>query len=96
MTIVTAGHCTEGVDEGRAYFERQAAPNYDPEAFGGRGGDETTGYPYTGGVTFSQADNYGFHDFEGYPENKDAGWWCSTSPWRPRTTATPSCRGPVS
>lgn len=72
-TIVTAGHCTEGVDEGRAYFEQQAAPNYDPEAFGGWGGDETTGYPYENGVTFSRADNYGFHDFEGYPENKDVG-----------------------
>lgn len=73
VTIVTAGHCTEGVDEGRAYFAQQAAPNYDPEAFGGWGGDETTGYPYEGGVTFSRADNYGFNNFEGYPENKDAG-----------------------
>ncbi|QIK66391.1 trypsin-like serine protease [Nocardioides sp. HDW12B] len=73
VTIVTAGHCTEGVDEGRAYFQQAAAPNYDPEAFDGRGGDPTTGYPYVGGVTFSQADNYGFHDFEGYPENKDVG-----------------------
>lgn len=73
VTIVTAGHCTEGVDEGRVYFAQSAAPNYDPEAFGGWGGDETTGYPYEGGVTFSIADNYGFHNFEGFPENKDVG-----------------------
>jgi hypothetical protein len=71
--IVTAGHCTEGVDEGRVYFQQEAAPNYDPDAFGGLGGDPTTGYPYEGGVTFSQADNYGFHNFEGYPENRDVG-----------------------
>lgn len=71
--IVTAGHCTEGVDAGRVYFRQSVAPNYDPEAFGGWGGDETTGYPYLNGVTFHRADNYGFHDFEGYPENKDVG-----------------------
>ena len=81
VTIVTAGHCTEGVDTGRVYFQQAAAPNYSPTAFGGLGGDETTGYPYTGGNapnqpysrTFSVADNYGFHDFEGYPNNLDAG-----------------------
>jgi hypothetical protein len=73
VTVVTAGHCTEGVDEGRMYFEQSVAPNYDPEAFGGWGGDETTGYPYEGGVTFSIADNYGFHNFEGFPENRDVG-----------------------
>jgi hypothetical protein len=80
-TIITAGHCTEGVDSGRVYFQQAVAPNYSPAAFGGLGGDETTGYPYTGGTaanqpfsrTFSRADNYGFHNFEGYPENKDAG-----------------------
>ncbi|HZB42910.1 MAG TPA: trypsin-like serine protease, partial [Ilumatobacter sp.] len=44
--VVTAGHCTEGVDEGRIYWAQSVAPNYDPDAFGGLGGDETTGYPY--------------------------------------------------
>jgi hypothetical protein len=71
--VVTAGHCTEGVDEGRAYFQQAAAPNYDPDAFGGLGGDPTTGYPYENGVTFSVADNYGFRDFEGYPDTRDVG-----------------------
>lgn len=71
--MVTAGHCTEGVDEGRVYFAQSAAPNYDPNAFGGLGGDETTGYPYQNGVTFHVADNYGFHNFAGYPNTKDVG-----------------------
>jgi hypothetical protein len=69
--MVTAGHCTTGVDEGRVYFAQSAAPNYDPNAFDGRGGDPTTGYPYEGGVTFHRADNYGF--LAGFPETKDAG-----------------------
>jgi hypothetical protein len=59
------------VNEGRVYFQQSAAPNYDPNAFGGWGGDPTTGYPYEGGVTFHRADNYGF--LAGYPETKDAG-----------------------
>ena len=71
--IVTAGHCTEGVDAGRAYFQQAPAPNYSDSAFGGWGGDETTGWPYKGGVTFKRADNYGFSNFEGYPETKDVG-----------------------
>ena len=69
--MVTAGHCTQGVDEGRVYFQQSVAPNYDPNAFGGWGGDPTTGYPYEGGVTFHRADNYGF--LAGFPETKDAG-----------------------
>jgi V8-like Glu-specific endopeptidase len=71
--MVTAGHCTEGVDEGRVYFQQAAAPNYDPAAFNGWGGDPTTGYPYVNGVTFSVADNYGFHNFAGYPNTRDVG-----------------------
>ena len=46
VTIVTAGHCTQGVESGRAYFETSPFPNYSNEAFGGWGGDPTTGYPY--------------------------------------------------
>jgi len=69
--MVTAGHCTQGVDSGRVYFQQAAAPNYDPNAFGGRGGDPTTGYPYQNGVTFSRADNFGF--LLGFPETGDLG-----------------------
>ena len=81
--IVTAGHCTEGVDEGRVYFQQSVAPNYDPDAFGGLGGDPTTGYPYEGGITFSRADNYGFHDFEGYPNTSDVGVVILDEPYTP-------------
>ena len=69
--VVTAGHCTTGVDSGRIYLQQSVAPNYDPNAFGGWGGDPTTGYPYEGGITFQRADNYGF--LAGFPETKDAG-----------------------
>jgi len=81
--VVTAGHCTEGVDTGRIYFQQAAAPNYDPNAFGGFGGDPTTGYPYLGGITFSRADNYGFHNFEGYPNNLDVGVVILDTPYTP-------------
>jgi hypothetical protein len=69
--MVTAGHCTQGVDSGRVYFEQAAAPNYDPGAFGGWGGDPTTGYPYQNGVTFKRADNFAF--LLGFPETGDLG-----------------------
>jgi hypothetical protein len=81
--IVTAGHCTEGVDEGRAYFLQAVGPNYSPDSFGGWGGDETTGYPYENGHTFSVADNYGFHNFEGYPDTHDAGIVVLDQPYNP-------------
>ena len=68
--IVTAGHCTEGVDFGRAYFEQAVGPNYSPDSFGGFGGDETTGYPYLNGHTFSRTWNFG-EIFVGFPVNTD-------------------------
>jgi Trypsin len=71
--MVTAGHCTDGVDTGRVYFAQSVAPNYDPNAFGGRGGDPTTGYPYLNGITFRRADDYGFDNFAGFPETRDVG-----------------------
>jgi hypothetical protein len=71
--MVTAGHCTDGVDTGRVYFAQSAAPNYDLAAFGGWGGDPTTGYPYQNGITFSRADDYGFDNFAGFPEIRDVG-----------------------
>ena len=68
--VLTAGHCTEGVDEGRMYFEQALGPNYSPDAFGGWGGDETTGYPYEGGHTFSRTWTFG-EIFVGYPHETD-------------------------
>jgi V8-like Glu-specific endopeptidase len=81
--LVTAGHCTEDVDFGRVYFQQAAAPNYDPGAFFGFGGDPTTGYPYENGVHFSVAHNYGFHDFEGYPDIHDVGVVILDEPYTP-------------
>ena len=81
--MVTAGHCTEGVDEGRVYFLQAVGPNYSPDAFDGLGGDETTGYPYEQGITFSRADNYGFHNFEGYPDTHDVGVVILDQPYNP-------------
>ena len=80
--VVTAGHCTQGVDTGRIYFQQSVAPNYDPAAFGGWGGDPTTGYPYENGITFKRADNYGF--LAGFPETKDAGVVELDTPVTPR------------
>lgn len=80
--VVTAGHCTAGVDTGRIYFQQSAAPNYSPAAFGGWGGDPTTGYPYANGITFKRADNYGY--LAGFPETKDAGVVVLDQPVTPR------------
>jgi hypothetical protein len=68
--MVTAGHCTQGVETGRVYFQQSVAPNYDPDAFGGLGGDPTTGYPYENGVTFSHTWTFG-DIFAGYPKVKN-------------------------
>jgi len=86
--VVTAGHCTEGVDEGRIYWAQSAAPNYSPTAFGGLGGDPTTGYPYADfgpadTSTFSRADNYGFHNFAGFPNTRDVGVVVLDAPYTP-------------
>lgn len=80
--LVTAGHCTAGFDRGRAYFEQAVAPNYDPNAYGGLGGDVTTGYPYENGVTFSRADNYRF-DGSGLPDTGDVGVVVLDTPYTP-------------
>ena len=81
--MVTAGHCTAGVDTGRVYFQQSVAPNYDPDAFGGFGGDPTTGYPYENGITFSRADNYGFDEFVTYPDTHDVGVVVLDEPYNP-------------
>jgi hypothetical protein len=71
--VLTAGHCTAGVESGRIYLSQSAAPNYDPNAFFGNGGDPGTGYPYENGVTFDTTFNYGFVGFSSFPNTKDAG-----------------------
>jgi secreted trypsin-like serine protease len=71
--VLTAGHCTAGVESGRIYLSQSVAPNYDPNAFFGNGGDPGTGYPYENGVTFGTTFNYGFVGFSSFPNTKDAG-----------------------
>ena len=75
--FLTAGHCTDGATTARVYFQQDAGVNYDPETEI----DPVTGYPEycaegTQGVTCATSDelyNYGFDDFESYPNTKDAG-----------------------
>jgi hypothetical protein len=83
--MLTAGHCTQGVETGRVYFQQAPAPNYDPTAFGGLGGDPTTGYPYENGVTFSHTWTFG-DIFAGFPhanDTKDAGVVELDEPYNP-------------
>jgi hypothetical protein len=73
QVVLTAGHCTEGVQYGMLYLNQSVAPDYDPAAFFGQGGDPNTGYPYEGGLLFTQTFNYGFADFAGFPDTHDVG-----------------------
>ena len=91
--MVTAGHCTTGVDFGRVYFQQSTSPDYDDDAFFGFGGDPNTGYPYEGGVTFSRADNFGF-DGVSFPDTKDLGVVVLDQPITPPSGCSGCCRWP--
>jgi hypothetical protein len=80
--MVTAGHCTEGADFGRVYFQQATSPGYDDDAFFGFGGDPNTGYPYENGATFSTADNFGF-DGVSFPDTMDLGVIVLDQPYTP-------------
>jgi Trypsin len=67
--FLTAGHCTEGVSTARVYFEQDAGAEFDPVL----GYDPDTGYPLFGGVTSDELYNYGFNDFQGFPNTRDVG-----------------------
>lgn len=75
--FLTAGHCTDGATAARVYLQQDAGVNYDPALEQ----DPITGYPDecaagTEGVTCSYASqvfNYGFADFEGFPDTHDVG-----------------------
>jgi hypothetical protein len=82
IVFLTAGHCTapDGADvptSARVYLQQDAGANYDPVTEV----DPITGYPETcadttlGKVcaTSDELHNYGFNDFEGFPDNKDLG-----------------------
>lgn len=73
--FLTAGHCTDGATTARIWFHQGAGANYDPETQL----DPVTGYPeaciagdplcYTSDELY----NYGFADFAGFPQTRDAG-----------------------
>ena len=95
--VVTAGHCTEGVDEGRIYWAQSAAPNYSPTAFGGLGGDPTTGYPYAdfGPPTRRRSavpTTTGSTTSRGSRTRRTSASWCSTRRTRRRRACSASCR----
>jgi hypothetical protein len=76
IVFLTAGHCTEGVDTARVYFQQDAGANFDPETEV----DPVTGYPETCApgtedlcTTSDELYNYGFHDFVGFPNTRDVG-----------------------
>ena len=75
--FLTAGHCTDGVDTARIYFQQDAGAHYNPVTQL----DPVSGYPEfcaagtLGDVcaTSSELYNFGFDNFAGFPNIKDAG-----------------------
>ena len=75
--FLTAGHCTDGATTARVYFTQDAGANYDPATQT----DPVSGYPETCagatlGVTCATSDelyHYGFDNFAGFPNTRDAG-----------------------
>ena len=76
--FLTAGHCTddaENLSSARIYFHQDAGANFDPETQQ----DPITGYPdecMAGDplcVTGSALYDYGFDNFVGFPNTRDAG-----------------------
>jgi Trypsin len=78
--FLTAGHCTDastGAVSARVYFQQDAGANYDPATET----DPVSGYPETCAAgtlgtlcaTSDELYNYGFADFEGFPNTRDAG-----------------------
>jgi Trypsin len=91
--IVTAGHCTEGVETGRVYFQQSVAPNYDPDAFGGLA---VTRRPATRTSTASRSATPGRSatsspDTRRSTTPRTSGW----SSWTRRTTHRPGSSGPT-
>jgi hypothetical protein len=75
--FLTAGHCTDGATTARIYFQQDAGANYDPATEL----DPVSGYPETCApgtlgtlcATSDELYNYGFDDFAGFPDTRDAG-----------------------
>jgi hypothetical protein len=76
--VLTAGHVVdtaEGAVWARVYFQQDAGAHYDPDL----GYDPVSGYPeydFSDGEMAAESHelhNYGFADFAGFPNTKDAG-----------------------
>ncbi len=77
--VVTSGACvaTVGAVSARVYFQQDAGVNFDPNT----GVDPVSGFPFTCAVgtlgtlcaTSSSLHNYGWANFAGYPNTRDAG-----------------------
>lgn len=75
--FLTAGHCTDGASTARVYFQQDAGANFDAAT----GLDPVSGYPETCAAgtlgtlcaTSDELYNYGFADFAGFPDTRDAG-----------------------
>jgi len=74
--FLTAGHCTDGATSARVYFQQDAGANYNPATQQ----DPVSGYPDTCATgtatvctTASLLHNYGFNNFAGFPNTRDAG-----------------------
>jgi secreted trypsin-like serine protease len=75
--VLTAGHCAdiaEGAASARVYFQQDAGANFNPAT----GMDPVTGYPVTClsttlCKTAKKLYNYGFANFAGFPNTRDAG-----------------------
>ena len=76
IVFLTAGHCTDGATTARVYFQQDAGANYDPATQV----DPVSGYPETCApgtealcTTSDELYNYGFNEFEGFPDTRDLG-----------------------
>jgi trypsin len=68
--FLTAGHCTDastGATHARLWFQQDAGVGFDGVH------PAPSGYPVSSDVTSSHLYNYGFDNFNGFPNNKDAG-----------------------
>lgn len=73
--FLTAGHCADGATTARVYFQQDAGANFDGTI------DPISGYPETCAeetlgtlcATSDELYNYGFDDFAGFPDTRDAG-----------------------
>lgn len=79
VTFVTAGHCTDNEKGGvmtsaRVWFNQSGGKNYDPK----QDLDPISGYPWqckdaATCTTSSEMYNFGFNNFAGFPNTRDAG-----------------------